>query len=330
MYNLRYHIITIVAIFLALALGLLMGAAIGGSEALRLTSSNLVEGLRKDFNKVVEERDSLQAELERSDKLSVELLSAWGRNRLANRSILIVTDPKSTAAFEQVDELIKTAGGKSESLMFTHESFTRLSDEEMRDLLSFLESMGLKSSEAHISTSISERMMAEISSGALRRLKSDEGEGKLTSQELLEQAKHSSYTPDATRSQVFIGTCDPSYPVLLSYLREKKLINLSTQGSTEELASVTGIVDLALTDKADPHPLALNLVSAALEFKVPALVTQLASYDDKLLIDAQVKGFSGIAACETFGGQYGILALLSGAEPGVYGLEGSKAYPDLP
>ncbi len=352
MYNLRYHIITIVAIFLALALGLLMGAAIGGSEALRQTSSSLVENLRKDYSAAISERDKLKEELLRNDRLGSELFLAWSKDRLAKKSILVLTDSSSTASLERVEDTLSRAGAQTIRLNFNVENFDSLNEADLSELKALLGRLSHKStadlSPKQVLSLSSELLVGELESGALARIKSglslEDNKEKQQAEEQQEGTQQESAQQEATQQQEAeqVQTDTSQFEQhgevaeagqqlsgeLLEYLLKHRLINLTA--SKDASAKISGVVCLALSADKSSHPWGLALSAAASQAKIPTVLTQLSSYDDKLLIDAQTRGFSGVAACETMVGEYGLLALLSGAEAGVYGIEGAKTYPDLP
>ncbi|MDR0500586.1 MAG: copper transporter [Coriobacteriales bacterium] len=91
MYNFRYHLITIVAIFAALALGLLLGAAIAGSDIVRNTSTDMVDALMTRFDETESVNQKLQSELADGNKLAQQLTQDWQSDRLTGRSIVILT-----------------------------------------------------------------------------------------------------------------------------------------------------------------------------------------------------------------------------------------------
>jgi hypothetical protein len=91
MYNFRYHLVTIVSIFAALALGLLLGVAITGSDLVRDVSDNLAESLTTQFDELNATNEALGDQLQLEQLLADELLSGWQTDRLEGRTIAIVT-----------------------------------------------------------------------------------------------------------------------------------------------------------------------------------------------------------------------------------------------
>ena len=90
MYDLRYHILTIVGIFLALAIGLVLGLALGRSGAADVTTDSLVRTLQESFDALQEENGSLQAQASAAEGLSEDMLDAWARGRLAGVRALVL------------------------------------------------------------------------------------------------------------------------------------------------------------------------------------------------------------------------------------------------
>ena len=91
MYNFRYHLVTIVSIFISLLIGLLLGAAIAGSDLVQGATSEMVRYLQQYFDSLNEENDTLKARITEELALSDELYEAWADKRLDGRTIVILT-----------------------------------------------------------------------------------------------------------------------------------------------------------------------------------------------------------------------------------------------
>jgi hypothetical protein len=113
MYNFRYHLVTIVSIFAALVLGLLLGVAITGSDLVKSASNSLAESLTQQFDELNSTNRSLNSQLEAEQRFTKELLSGWQADRLKDRTIVILTrasasdDPLTT----ELSGLITQSGG---------------------------------------------------------------------------------------------------------------------------------------------------------------------------------------------------------------------------
>lgn len=100
MIDLKYHIYSLVAVFLALAVGMLIGASMGGgltgSEAIG-KQSEAIERLNKQFrahqDTLAEKQsalDDMARDLKQADALSVRLLQPLLQNALAGRGVALV------------------------------------------------------------------------------------------------------------------------------------------------------------------------------------------------------------------------------------------------
>jgi len=88
-YSAKYHATSLVAVFLALAIGILIGAEFGG-DALTNTRKDLEHSLTGNLQDARARADELSAELSRSDEFASRVYPALVRDRLAGRRIGVV------------------------------------------------------------------------------------------------------------------------------------------------------------------------------------------------------------------------------------------------
>jgi len=88
-YSARYHATSLIAVFLALAIGILIGAEFGG-DALTSTRKDLENSLTGNLQDARSRADELNGKLARSDEFASRVYPALVRNRLAGRRIGIV------------------------------------------------------------------------------------------------------------------------------------------------------------------------------------------------------------------------------------------------
>jgi hypothetical protein len=88
-YSARYHATSLVAVFLALAIGILIGAEFGG-DALTNTRKDLEHSLIGNLQDARSRADELNGQLARSDEFASRVYPALVRNRLAGRRIGVV------------------------------------------------------------------------------------------------------------------------------------------------------------------------------------------------------------------------------------------------
>lgn len=88
-YSARYHATSLVAVFLALAIGILIGAEFGG-DALTNTRKDLEHSLTGNLQDARARADELDGRLSRSDEFASRVYPALVHNRLAGRRIGVV------------------------------------------------------------------------------------------------------------------------------------------------------------------------------------------------------------------------------------------------
>jgi hypothetical protein len=88
-YSARYHAVSLIAVFLALAIGILIGAEFG-DDALRDTRRDLERSLTGNLQDARERADELSGKLARSDEFASRVYPALVRDRLSGRRIGIV------------------------------------------------------------------------------------------------------------------------------------------------------------------------------------------------------------------------------------------------
>jgi hypothetical protein len=88
-YSARYHAASLIAVFLALAIGILIGAQFGG-DALTNTRKDLEHSLVGNLQDARSRADELSAELNRSDEFSERVYPVLTRDRLSGRRFAII------------------------------------------------------------------------------------------------------------------------------------------------------------------------------------------------------------------------------------------------
>lgn len=88
-YSARYHATSLIAVFLSLAIGILIGAEFGG-DALTTTRKNLEASLVGNLQDVRSKADELNGELSRSDQFADRVYPVLTRDRLEGKRVAIV------------------------------------------------------------------------------------------------------------------------------------------------------------------------------------------------------------------------------------------------
>lgn len=328
MYNLRYHIITIVAIFLALTIGIVMGAAIGGSEALRQTSSSLVTSLQSDYKEALAQKDKIQKELTAKRNFTQMFIDGWAQDILENKHVIVVSDKGSQTAYEEVQRLVEQAGANCTRAVITPTDFTDAKNAELAQKL--MTALGVSKPEA-IQKELSKALVREWSLGQYgqeMQVKSPSGAlGVIGSILPGSSSESSSLAQEEASETEQVQT--KIHGEVSAILLEAGI--LSFTNLPEQAPDMNYLVNISV--EGEDHKTmswGLDLAQQALSAGIYALSTQLSNADDNLVVDAQTRGFSAVAALDSQVGGYNMLALLASEQTGVFGLDGTKAYPDLP
>lgn len=109
MINFRYHVVSLTAVFLALAIGLVVGtAALNGPVADALREN--VDGLRKDNSLMRQSVNSMQKQLETEEDFAAEVAQLVLPGKLTGRRVLVLTLPSGRDQAEGVTKMLQTAG----------------------------------------------------------------------------------------------------------------------------------------------------------------------------------------------------------------------------
>ncbi|MDG4766387.1 copper transporter [Solwaraspora sp. WMMD406] len=109
MINFRYHVVSLTAVFLALAIGLVVGtAALNGPVADSL--SDTVNALRKDNQQLRETVNSLREEVNREEDFVAEAAPILLADKLAGRRVLVICLPSGRDHVEGVVSALDLAG----------------------------------------------------------------------------------------------------------------------------------------------------------------------------------------------------------------------------
>lgn len=111
-YSARYHAASLIAVFLALAVGILVGAEFGG-EALTETRRDLEHSLVGNLQDARSRADELSGQLNRSDEFGERVYPVLTRDRLAGKRIAIVAlGGLPSAITSDVEDALGPTGAK--------------------------------------------------------------------------------------------------------------------------------------------------------------------------------------------------------------------------
>ena len=134
MINFRYHVVSLTAVFLALAIGLVVGtAALNGPVADSLREQ--VTAVSKDNSNLRDQQNQFRDELNRAQDFASEVAPALLNGKLAGRRILIVALPNTQDYADQVISMLTVAGAQITAKVTVQDKFfDPLNDVELLDL----------------------------------------------------------------------------------------------------------------------------------------------------------------------------------------------------
>ncbi|MDR3136539.1 MAG: copper transporter [Coriobacteriales bacterium] len=113
MYNFRYHLISICSIFVALAIGLLLGAALASSDLVKDTSTNMVDSMLERFEELTGTNARLEQLSQDNARLAEVFVEPWASGRLDGRTIVAVlaAEAEDEVLADSLAESVHNAGG---------------------------------------------------------------------------------------------------------------------------------------------------------------------------------------------------------------------------
>jgi hypothetical protein len=122
MFDYRYHALSLAAVLLALAVGILIGVAIGDSNLVSSARNGIVQNLRSEVGESQHKSDQLSGKLSEEEALANDLYPIAVHGLLAGRSIGLVFLGDSS---DQIDELVRDAvtqaGGSLQAVVTVRE-----------------------------------------------------------------------------------------------------------------------------------------------------------------------------------------------------------------
>jgi hypothetical protein len=160
-YSFRYHLITLCSVFVALALGLLLGAAIASSDLAQSTTDDMVESMLSRYETLVDDNGRLKLQAEDNATLASTFIGPWSEQRLDGRTIVLLfgTGTTDTTLANTLADAIGYAGGSVVRVTGLKPDFG-LDDEK---LLAQLQELVAKESGEEYLTTLSRSLVREWS-----------------------------------------------------------------------------------------------------------------------------------------------------------------------
>lgn len=132
MYNLRYHIASLVAVFLALSVGLLLGTIVVERGVLNAQRTRLVDSIQKDVDKVNAANQRLKAVNDALGAYASATAPEIVRGIFQGRTVVVLADPDAGETVARTTDAVKLAGGDVALAEFSGVGLS-LGDAKVRD-----------------------------------------------------------------------------------------------------------------------------------------------------------------------------------------------------
>ncbi|HNY67838.1 MAG TPA: copper transporter [Bacillota bacterium] len=125
MMSLRYHVVSLAAVIVALGIGILIGASVVGDRGMMKQQELLISRLDADFERLVSDRDQLLAEAEMLHRFAREATSHLLAGRLRGRAVAVVALPGAGDATGAIAQACEAAGAQVALVEFTQDALAR-------------------------------------------------------------------------------------------------------------------------------------------------------------------------------------------------------------
>ena len=119
MYNLRYHIASLVAVFVALAVGLLLGSIVSEAGVISSQRTALVSGLQAEFDALRSDAKTLGATNAALSSFATDAVPPIVNGVLAGRTGIVIAGPDDADTAARASEAVRLAGGNVALATFT-------------------------------------------------------------------------------------------------------------------------------------------------------------------------------------------------------------------
>lgn len=147
MVDMKYHLASLVAVFLALGVGILVGSAMVTDTALVERQEQMIDRLEEDFARLKAEREDLGARLAASERAlaaSLEfeesVVSSLTQGRLSGRRIAVVVcrDAMPPEKVERIGRSLEDAGARVVRVVYVNKNLVPAAGREAREAASLL------------------------------------------------------------------------------------------------------------------------------------------------------------------------------------------------
>ena len=292
MYNLRYHIVSIVAVFLALALGLVLGGLIGDQTS--SLQSNLANNITQQLSQIRDEDALVKTESSRLTNFGNESVTLLTAGRLQGKTILLIG--ATGLENKQATQVLQQAGAKV--------------------VVAALDASRYKAGEKNLQS-------AQLADSLKAQYKQNNDLSALAA------GFADEWSVTATSTPASLVSAGPAQRPVTAALQNDGILKLSVDPET--LEHFDGVVNIAQGAKDAPDSFGLTLMQAFDHKGVAAIAAQMSDSSSTLGSAVVGLDLSATDLLGTPMGDWTVVAVLDGAPRVPYGtLDGaSRLYPPV-
>lgn len=139
MFDIRAYIATLIAVFLSLGIGILLGTVIIDKGSIAKQQKVLLDSIRTDIKGALEDNRSLKSELKRKENFEKEIFPVVTQNKLNGKNVVVLSSfDCDTQILKSVSSALQSAGGQLTSITITEDALKGSSEirENMRTITS--------------------------------------------------------------------------------------------------------------------------------------------------------------------------------------------------
>lgn len=132
--DLRYHLVSLAAVFLALSVGMLVGGLFLNTAPTE-TQQRLIRRIQEDLARITAESDRNRRDFERMEQALRELMPRLVKQRLKARRIAVVQTGDDGRALADTLKALRDAGAETVSVTVVTDRWLEMNDEERQRLI---------------------------------------------------------------------------------------------------------------------------------------------------------------------------------------------------
>lgn len=138
--DLRYHLVSLAAVFLALSVGMLIGGLFLNTAPTE-TQQRLIRRIQEDLARITAESDRNRRDFERMEQALRELMPRLVKQRLKARRIAVVQTGDDDRALADTLKALRDAGAETVSVTVVTSRWLELTDEEKQRIIRSLRTL---------------------------------------------------------------------------------------------------------------------------------------------------------------------------------------------